>query len=76
LAFCKLRPDDQVHVAGFIFQRHEDHATGAARPLARDHQARNPDRIIPGHLAQFFCSHETLSLQTHCAAEPADDGRG
>jgi hypothetical protein len=32
-------PDDEIHVAGLVFQGHEDDATGATRPLPRDHQA-------------------------------------
>ncbi len=31
-------PDDQIHIAGFIFHGDEGHAARAARPLARDDQ--------------------------------------
>ena len=31
-------PDDDVHRPGLVLQRHEDHAPGAARPLAHQHE--------------------------------------
>ena len=38
-----LRPDDGVGDAGLVFQRHEDDAVGAARPLADEDDAGNGD---------------------------------
>ena len=42
-------PDHDVHDAGFIFQRHEDNAAGAARALAdQDEAGRGCALAVPG----------------------------
>jgi len=43
LALGEVVPDDEVHVAGLVFQRHEDHAARGRRALAAGHDPRHLD---------------------------------
>ena len=40
-----LQPDDQIDVAGLVFERHEGDAFGSTRPLSQENQAG--DSIAP-----------------------------
>ena len=64
LAFGEVTPHDDVHVAGFILERDEDHARGGARALATGDDAGRMHGPAKRRIAQFGGGDKTQTLQT------------
>ena len=71
----KLRGDDGVGDAGFVFKAKEDEAFGRAGALAGDHAAGNADASAIGKIAKFDGGANALALQRRRDGEPWDEGR-
>ena len=52
IALKAVGPNDNIAVAGFIFQRQKHHAFGTARALAANYQTGNGDALAIGGILQ------------------------
>ena len=71
-ALHHLRPHHDVGDAGFVLQRHEDDALGAARTLPHQHHAGAADALPVAGMADRCAGDARLRLRTSAAGIPSD----
>ena len=67
-----LRPHHDIGDAGFVLQRHEDDALGAARTLPHQHHAGAADAAPVVAMADVLAGDDALSARTSRAKIPSD----
>ncbi len=70
----QVGPDDHVDVAGFVFDRDEQHAPSRCRPLAHGDDAGAARQLAIAEGVQHLGRQEALSPAAAGAAAPADGG--